>query len=925
MLRSRVRLLGNSLGQVIKEQNGEALFNTIEILRKGFIKLRQSDNWRRRRILIRRIANLDTQQVDNVIRAFSVYFTLANIAEEMHSNYTWRYNRRLDLLNEGSFRQKIKQLCREGVDAQAMQKLLDRLLFEPVFTAHPTEAKRRTALQLTRKIFLTLNELEHTPYRIEKDEIHRKLKTLICILWKTDEIRLNKPTVETEVLNGLYYFTTSLFTAVPAVYAALEKVLQESYPDHSFRIPSFIQFGSWIGGDRDGNPFVTPEVTRRTVKLQSIVILEEYAKRLDQLINILTHSNSFIELSENLIIISEHHRNLMREIAGDFSSLYLKEPYRRLLTVMKYRIESRCNCLHKQLKRKTTAMPSAAYESDYEFLDDLHLIDKSLRQHGDADIADRELKDLIRLAETFGFQLARLDIRDESSKHTKPVDEILKQWGYAENYSELPPEKRALALTQCLNQSILPKLNTKTLSRNAQKVVNVIRCIREAKEEVSEKSIGNYVISMTHNVSDILEVMLLARLSGLTGKSKDGKIFCDLQVTPLFETIEDLERIGKTLKNLFQNKVYMQLLRASGNLQEVMLGYSDSCKDGGIIASAWNLYEAQKQITSLSSEYGVACRIFHGRGGTIGRGGGPTHKTIIAQPPGTVNGQIRITEQGEVLSFKYSNHETAVRELTLAVSGLMHACKHLVSTNPNKQKEHLIFARKSAELSEHFYRDLVDRTEGLFDYFYEATPVKKIAEMNIGSRPSHRKMTDRSKFSIRAIPWVFGWSLSRHTFPAWYGIGYALEKYHDQNANRLQEMQEIYREWSFFGTMIDNTQIALLKANMDIAYEYSRLCSSTATADRVFEKIHTEYQRTLKYVLMVSQLNRPLENQNALMLSMQRRDPYLDSLNYIQVALLRKRSEHQSENAQKSNGDELSNVPLIRSISAIAAGMRNTG
>lgn len=925
LLRMRVRLLGNLLGQVIREYNGSTLVQIIETLRKGFIQLRKKDNPHRRQVLIRRIAKLSDQQVDNVIRAFSVYFTLANIAEEMHSNYTWRQNRRLGLLNEGSFRQQIKRLRAEGANAQVIQDMLDRLLFEPVFTAHPTEAKRRTVLNLSQKIFLTLRNLEYARYRNEKSEIYHQLKTLICILWKTDEIRLNKPTVETEVLNGLYYFNTSLFMAVPTVYSVLEKVLRESYTDHSFKVPSFIQFGSWIGGDRDGNPFVTPEVTRRTVKLQSIVILEEYAKRLDQLINTLTHSNNFIEPSESLIIISEHNRGLMREITDGAHGLYLKEPYRQLLIIMKHRIESRCKCLRKRLKRKSTAMPDSAYQYDRHFLDDLRLIDKSLRQHGDADIADRELKDLIRLAETFGFHLAQLDVRDESTQHTKAVNEILKQWGHTTNYLELAAEERAAVLSKYLDQDALLEINTAALSRNTQKVIDVMYCIREAREEISEKSIGNYVISMTRHVSDILEVMLLAQSVGLAGKDSSGETFCEIRITPLFETIEDLKGIAKTLRSLYENKAYIRLLQASGSLQEVMLGYSDSCKDGGIIASAWNLYEAQKHVTSISAEYGITCRIFHGRGGTIGRGGGPTHKAIIAQPPGTVNGQIRITEQGEVLSSKYSNPETAVRELTLTISGIMQASKHSILVTPNKPEEYPAFAQIIADFGEHFYRDLVDETPGLFDYFYEATPVKEISEMNIGSRPSHRKMTDRSKFSIRAIPWVFGWSLSRHTFPAWYGIGYALEKYHDQNIDRLHEMQRIYRDWPFFNTMIKNTQIALLKANMSIAYQYSLLCASTATADRVFRKIITEYRRTSKYVMMINQFDRPAENQKALMLSIQRRDPYLDSLNHIQISLLHKHAEARLTNMPNSNTEALSRLPLMRSISAIAAGMKNTG
>lgn len=918
-LRSYVRLLGNLLGEVLIEQVGQDLFDSVETLRKGFIRLHKQESTSRREALIRYIADLDLETTENVIRAFSIYFILVNIAEEMYRNSEWLDNQKKGQPNPGSFRETLRNLQAMGVDADSMQKILDKLLHYPVFTAHPTEAKRRTILQLSRKILLGLIQFDQAHYRTEKEAIQKKLKTLVCVLWKTDEIRLNKPTVETEVLNGLYYFDTSLFEAVPRVYAALEQMLEYIYPDVKFRIPSFIRFGSWIGGDRDGNPFVTPQVSQRTIRHQSVIVLEEYIRRLNGLIEVLTHSNSFLHPSKSLSAVVNYTRTLIEDISPNFGTPYTKEPYRELLYVICYKIEARCEHMKKYLRRRSTRarLPDYAYQDSVAFLDDLRLIDQSLREHGDAHLARQDLQDFIRLVETFGFHLVSLDVRDEAGKHTTALDEILKQWNEQENYAELAAPQKIKLLTTLLERDTLPTIDRKALSKPSRRVLEVIDFICEAQQQLGPDAIGNYVISMTQNASHVLEVMALGKIGNLVGK-KNGQWFCQLATTPLFETIEDLSRIGDTLEILFDNDVYTQLLKASARqypLQEIMLGYSDSCKDGGIFASSWNLYHAQNQITSIARRHHIKCRIFHGRGGTIGRGGGPTHKAIIAQPEGTVDGQIKITEQGEVLSFKYANPETAVRELTLTVSGLLFASRHIAIPTIRMNAQQTTVVKKLAKHGEKFYRDLVDHTPGLFDYFYEATPVLNIGEMNIGSRPSHRKMTDRSKASIRAIPWVFGWSLSRHTFPAWYGVGYALEQFHNNDRERLATLKELYQTSPFFQVLIDNTQFALLKANMRIASQYARLCSSQEVADRIFSKVQYEYERTVRYTMMVCGTETLLGRQAALRLSLKRRDPYLDPLNHIQMMLLNR--QRQEEVAQS--------LPLIRSISAIANGMRNTG
>ena len=440
------------------------------------------------------------------------------------------------------------------------------------------------------------------------------------------------------------------------------------------------------------------------------------------------------------------------------------------------------------------------------------------------------------------------------------------------------------------------------------------------RAEVSPQCFGNYVISMTHSASHVMEVMLLARLTGLAGRRTDGW-FCDIRISPLFETIEDLAHIDVVMNTLLDNEAYGALLKASGNVQEVMLGYSDSCKDGGIMASAWNLYLAQNKIIGLTGARGIKCRLFHGRGGTIGRGGGPTHESILAQPPGTVHGEIKFTEQGEVLSYRYSNLETAVYELSMGTSGLMKASMGLVKELPEERKDYLGIMDQLARHGEQTYRELTERTPGFLDYFYDGCPVDAIALLNIGSRPSHRKKADRSMSSIRAIPWVFGWAQSRHTIPAWYGIGTALESWRGNDPERLAKLQRMYEEWPFFRALLSNSQMSLFKAEMQIAEEYAALAPDQGTAQAIYRRIREEHQRTVTQVLNVAGLTRLMDETPMLQRSLARRNPYLDPLNHIQIALLKRyrNTELQEEEREKWLD------PLLRTINAIAAGMRNTG
>ncbi len=918
-LRARVKLFGNALGKVLQAQAGSDVLAAVETLRRGYINLRRKDSLRRRLRLTRFIEALDPNTLSHVVRAFSIYFSLANIAEEAFQH---RERRRLvragGRLWAGSFDAALRDFHAQGVDASQLQTLLDRLAYMPVFTAHPTEAKRRTIMETQRRIFVCSEQLADPRLGKEmRDEVIRELESEIQILWKTDEVRPARPVVRDEIKNGLFYFRESLFDAVPEVYRNLEKAVDRIYGKHAgVRVPSFLRFGSWIGGDRDGNPYVTPQVTEMAVRLQQREVVREYIERVTRLSHILTHSARLCQPSPAFLDALARDDYRYPQAFGNKPDRFQYEPYRRKLYLMRYRLNTNLQLVQSRLDG-THCESEDAYPSERELLEDLRLIRESLEHHGDGLVAEGKLSELIRLVETFGFYLVHLDVRQESTRHTEAVTELLSLLEGVD-YTALDEKTRLITLSRLLERQGPPKVDSGALSERTRETLEVLSVMERMRREVSPEVFGSYVISMTHAASHVLEVMYLAHLAGLAGK-RDGRWFCDIHVAPLFETIEDLEHIEPVMAQLLDNPGYAGLLAASGNLQEVMLGYSDSSKDGGIVASAWNLYQAQKAIGTLAHQHGIDYRVFHGRGGTIGRGGGPTHDAILAQPPGTVHGEIKFTEQGEVLSYKYSNSETAVYELTMGVSGLLKASRSLIGDSATDADDYLETMEALSRDGEAGYRELTDHTEGFLDYFYEATPVSEIGLLNIGSRPSHRNKQDRSKASVRAIAWVFGWAQSRHTLPAWYGIGTALTQWAGNDAQRLQQLQAMYQEWPFFRSLLSNTQMSLTKADMATAREYSELCVNRAAADPIYQRVSEEYERTVRMVLAVAQYESLLEDNPPLARSIARRNPYLDPLNHIQITLLR-RYRHDPEGE-----GEVWLQPLLRTINAIAGGMRNTG
>jgi phosphoenolpyruvate carboxylase len=926
-LRRAIAHLGRLLGEVVRSQAGEEVHRVVERLRRGYVSLRRRPDANRRRRLEEAIARLAPEVLTPVVRALSIYFKLVNIAEE---GFQHRQRRRIAgrgaQLWRGSFDQSLREIRAQGLDLGELATVLGQCRYQPVLTAHPTEATRRVILSLMRHLFVAADRLS-APRQLldQRQRAEHELRTLVQTLWKTEEVRATRPEVRNEIRNGLYFFHESLFDAVAETYRRLDEGVRRAWAGDpaiaTFELPAVLRFGSWIGGDRDGNPNVTADVTRMAALMQQQTALREYVERVDALIGLVTQSERFCVPSPAFRASLALDDAQCAAHACGKPARFPDEPYRRKLYHMRQRLQGRLAAVEARLDGHEPEPRASAftYGDETQFAADLALIRASLVGHGDRESADGALRDLERLAHTFGFFLAHLDVRQESRVHGAAVADVLRQWPGAPDYAALDEAER-LALLGRLLAETPPAIVRDALEPMSREVLAVFDAIAELRAEISPRLFGEYVISMTHAASQILEVLFLGHVAGLVGRAGD-QWTCHLRVSPLFETIDDLARIEPVLDALLGQPAYRTALAASGGLQEVMLGYSDSAKDGGIVASGWQLYEAQKAILRIGDRHGVRTRIFHGRGGTVGRGGGPTHDSILAQPPGTVCGQIKFTEQGEVLSYRYGNPETAVFELTQGLTGLLKASVSLVRPPADERRDYLATMDELASFGEAHYRGLTERTPGFLDYFYEATPVNEIGMMNIGSRPSHRSQGDRSKASVRAIAWVFGWGQSRHTLPAWYGIGSALEAWRRGEPDRLARLQRMYAEWPFFRALLGNAQMALYKADMGIAAGYATLCRDPGARMRVFGEIEAEYRRTRRQILEVAGIHELLEENPLLKLSLSRRDPYLDPLNHIQLVLLRRTRDERLPAAERERWI----APMLRSINAIAAGLRNTG
>ena len=921
-----IRIMTAVLNRVLESQGSGWASRQAECLQKSYASLKRDGSRSRLRKIRELIDTMNPGELSQLIRVFNLYFSLLNIVEESVSLQQRREHGEHDSSPlPGSFHDTFRQLKNQGIQADQLRQVFSGLLYQPVMTAHPTEAKRRIIKSILRNIFLSQEQILRAGHRTaERKKALARMQQQVQVLWQTDEVRAKSMGVEDEIDTGLYFFTLSLFDAITRTYRHMDQALHDIYGQDGIQklvLPSFIRFGSWIGGDRDGNPNVTAGTTEQALLMQAQTVFQEYIRRIDALRSQLCHSTGLASFSDDFVQRLEQDRQQFA-LEPDLNLAemqFIQEPYRHKLYLMRYRLERTLRKVLVGRKKHISCHDQLAYPSAGSFHADLASIQQSLTEHGDGEIAGGELLDLMRLVESFGFHLMQLDIRQESSRHSAAIAELL-DTSLGIDYLAMDEQERLETLARLLSLPEAFSLDTSRVSSSTREVMQVFDVIAAMRGMLGSECFGQYVISMTHQASHVLEVLVLAKQSGLLGHL-GGRWFCHIQVSPLFETIDDLHRMDEVLASLFAQKVYIDLVRASGNTQEIMLGYSDSSKDGGIMASAWELYKAQQMIVKQTRANGLESRIFHGRGGTIGRGGGPTHEAILAQPPDTVQGRIKFTEQGEVLFYRYNNMETAVYELTMGITGLIKTSLGLVRPTPQPDERYLAVMAELAAIGEKHYRYLTEKTPGFMDYFYQSTPLREISRMNIGSRPSHRNQSDRSKKSVRAIAWIFSWAQSRQTFPAWYGIGSSLAEWVGSDPERLALLREMYANWPFFRNLLSNAQMALRKTDIAIAREYARLCDDHAMAEHIWSMIAQEYHSCVEWVLRIAGTERLLEDNPVLDYSMAWRDNFIGPLNYIQTALLKKLRASETAGADDNAWDK----PILRSINAIAAGMRNTG
>lgn len=907
LLRQDVKMLGNILGEILIIHGGRELFDKVETIREMTKRIRNEFNEDDYHKLKEEISSLEPPMRQQVIRAFSIYFHLINIAEQNH-----RIRRRRQyLLEEGtsqsfSIEEAVSKVKSYNLTNEEIQEVLHELSIELIMTAHPTEATKRTVLEIQKRISENLRKLDN-PLSTdqEKSYVEESLFNEVTALWHTDELRHRKPKVLDEVKNGLYYFDQTLFDTLPAVFQELEMQLQRQVSEEDWQVPNFIQFGSWIGGDRDGNPNVTPEITWTTLEMQRKLILKKYEASIVELMRRFSQSSERISINPQFIDKVEKEENTY--LKGKEKWPVKSEVYRRKFAVILKRL-------------RETGKSSHGYRYAEDLASDLTEIKRHAEAHLPVIKKLKTMRKVIRQVQMFGFHLATLDIRNHSGEHEAAIHEILKAVHVTNNYSDLAEGEKQKVLCQVLNDQRPLLLFDGGYSKATQKMLEVFRMIKKAHDEFGKRAIEVYLVSMTESPSDLLEVLVLAKETGIYRLYPDGRVESDLDVAPLLETIDDLIAGPNIMRTLFETEVYRKQLQARKGHQEIMLGYSDGSKDGGTLSANWELFKAQLEIHNTAREYDIRLKFFHGRGGSLGRGGGSLNTSILSQPMETLGDGVKITEQGEVLSSRYLLEDIAYRNLEQAAAALFEACAK-VSSAPDqvelRKKEWEAAMEAISEKSLEKYQSLVFGDPDFLTYFHQATPLTELGALNIGSRPMSRKNSQRFE-DLRAIPWVFAWTQSRHMLPAWYAAGTGLQAFIEADESHLGMLQTMYEEWSFFHSTINNLQMALLKADMDTAKEYLGLVEDKELAKRIFTDIAEEYERTKDALLRISRNEELLSHKPNIKDSVHVRNPYVDPLNFLQVDLIRKLRE------TPNPPDELVTEVLL-TINGVAAGLVNTG
>ncbi len=907
--------LKSLLAQIMEEQVGSHVYELTKPLVKICEELENDFESAKANKLFKRLEKLDKDTLFSLIHSHSIYFQLINIAEDVFFHCRDREIFKSEALVGDFIQESIRDLREKGVTEKKIQKALGELSIEPVMTAHPTEAKRQTVLFMHLKIYHYLMKKATFSHNLhEMEALKESILTEIQKLWQTGDIRLERPTVIQEVYQGLFYFKETFYNIIDLIYKELEDSLKDYYPDTRFKIPPFLRVGSWIGGDRDGNPHVTPEITHQTLKLHKDVILNKYISSMDELIKGLSQSRFLVPESKTLNKSLQEEKELFPS-SEKIISRNPHELFRQKGSFIRQKLTN--TLLNNQQDREF--IPES-YSSADKFMEDLITLRKSMQESKGDRIARVELDPLIRKVEVFGFHLAKLDIRQHSERHHSAINEIfMKVQLNTGDYIGLSEKKKEKILSQEI-ESLRPLIpNYLTFSRETTETLSVFRKMAEVRNEISKDCLGSYIISMTHSVCDLLAVQLLAKEAGLCGKNDQQIYYSYIDIVPLFETIDDLRRSQTILESLFNNKTYMRNLKARNNIQEVMIGYSDSNKEGGILTSNWELYSAQKRLSLTAKKYKVKLKIFHGRGGTISRGGSEyIGKAIAAQPKETVKGKIKMTEQGEVISFKYAYAHTATMRLGLLVSNVISATLSPPEESSSIKKYEKALD-KISQYSYQSYRQLVEHPD-FFKYFKEATPFPEIPLLNIGSRPARRKKTDALE-DIRAIPWVFSWTQSRHLISGWYSAGSGIKKFIDENPEKNEALlKEMYDKWLFFQILIENIVMTLVKTDMNIANYYSLVMKDEKVRKTVFGLCKKEYDLTSEMVLKITQQETLLHSTSPLSQSLSLRKPYVDLINYVQIILLKRIKK----NPDLRKDREFVQT-ILRTINCIAAGLRNTG
>ncbi|GAB2896429.1 phosphoenolpyruvate carboxylase [Uliginosibacterium flavum] len=907
-LRDDTRMLGRILGNTVRQQEGAEVFDLIERIRQTSVRFHRDDDLEARHELEGMLKELARENTLNVVRAFSYFSQLSNIAEDEHHVRRSRAHLRAGSApREGSMAHALNLAAHAGISEAQLKAFFDTAMIRPVLTAHPTEVQRKSILTCQLRIAQLLDERDRvqlTPE--EQDDNEEAISREILLLWETRMLRLTKLSVIDEVANGLSFYDYTFLRELPRLYGRLEDMLSvRSTSGEHIDLPSFLRMGSWIGGDRDGNPFVTADILRQALKMQAQTLFNFYLDDISRLASRLSLSSGLVAVSPALQALADSspHRSAHTE----------DEPYRRALRGVYARLWATALHFGLQPTGRNPGVAADVYPGAEAFRADLDVIHDSLLQYTSPALAHGKLREIQRAAHVFGFHLASIDVRQNSDVHERTVAELLEAVHPGTAYLAQDEEGRIAILLQELATPRPLASPCVSYSEETSGELAIFRAIAEAQRTYGKCCVQNAIISKTDGVSDMLELAVLLKEVGLL---RPHEAALDINIIPLFETIGDLQNAAGIMDRIFSIPAFRAWVSSRDEAQECMLGYSDSNKDGGFLTSGWELYKAEIQLIGVFKKHGVRLRLFHGRGGSVGRGGGPSYQAILAQPGGAVQGQIRLTEQGEVIASKYSNPEVGRRNLEVLAAATLEATL-LAHPEAAPRPEYLETMDELSDFAFKAYRNLVYETPGFETYFWESTVISEIANLNIGSRPASRKKSTAID-DLRAIPWVFSWAQSRVMLPGWYGFGAAVKAYVAKHGETgMQRLQAMHSEWSFFATQLANMDMVLAKSDIAIASRYAELVQDEALRNAIFSRIKAEWESTLEVLLSITGQKELTEGNPLLARSIRNRLPYLNPLNHVQVELLHRYREGDSDDRVRRG--------ILLSINGVAAGLRNSG